>query len=265
MAHGAKRAGETVSKPPFLMLERIKDHLANQNWTAVVLELLIVVVGVAIGFQITEWNRGRLAEGDYQLARDRLVDETRANISAFEDLAGIYEEKEQVVGAAVNLLRSCQSDAQAERKILRALESLRGTRSPVLLAAAARRITEEQSLVARQDEDERLRLEQYRDLLIASNNVTENVDQYSDVFTIDNHPSVGFGEFGTSEFSDGFEQRSPVLSVPLSEACRDVSFTKLFYLAERRLNYNRPFVQSRLEILRENLEAMGEDEKAVSQ
>lgn len=247
------------------MLNRIKEHLANQNWTAVALELLIVVCGVAIGFQITEWNRGRLAQDDYQLARDRLVDETRTNIAQLEELAGRYEEKEQIIGSAIAQLRSCNVGAEAEQEILRALDAMRGTSSPVLLTDAARRITEEQLLVARQSDNERLRLENYHSMLVSSNVVTQSVDEYNDVLSIDIHPSVGFGEFFTSEFSSGFEQRRPVLVVPLSEACKDTSFTKLFYLAERRLNFSRPFVQGRLERLRQNLADMGANELAVSQ
>ncbi|WP_337660955.1 hypothetical protein [Erythrobacter sp. Alg231-14] len=257
MAFRAKESDEVLS--------RIKDHLANQNWIAIVLEFLIVVSGVAIGFQITEWNRGRLAESDYQIARDRLVDETRTNIANFEELAEIFEEKERVVGSAIELLRSCPTGAEAEQEIVKALEALRGTRSPVLLTAAARRITEEQTLVARQNDEERLRLEQFLEMLIASNEVAEGVDKYNEVLTIDNHPAVGFGEFHTSEFSTGFEQRRPILTVPLSSACRDTSFTKLFYLAERRLNYNRPFVQNRIEWLQQNLSDMGASELAVSE
>ncbi|MEP3422151.1 MAG: hypothetical protein ABJN35_10490 [Erythrobacter sp.] len=247
------------------VLNRIKSHLANQNWTAIALEFVIVVCGVAIGFQITEWNRGRLAESDYQIARDRLIDETRANIANFEELAARFEEKDKIVGASIELLRSCQTGAEAEQEVVRALDALRGTSSPVLLKAAARRITEEQTLVARQEEGERLRLEQFYEMLIASNSVSEGVDRYNDVLRIDDHPAVGFGEFYTSEFSTGFQQRRPILTAPLSVVCRDTSFTKLFYLAERRLNFNRPFVQARIELLQQNLSDMGASELAVSE
>ena len=43
-----------------MILRRTIDHLRTQNWTAVALELLIVVIGVFLGFQLNDWNAGRL-------------------------------------------------------------------------------------------------------------------------------------------------------------------------------------------------------------
>lgn len=42
-----------------MMLRRLMEHLKVQNWGAVVLDLLIVILGVFIGFQVTAWNEDR--------------------------------------------------------------------------------------------------------------------------------------------------------------------------------------------------------------
>lgn len=42
-----------------MILRRITQHVKDQNWFAVVLDFFIVVVGILIAFQITEWNEGR--------------------------------------------------------------------------------------------------------------------------------------------------------------------------------------------------------------
>lgn len=42
-----------------MFLRRIVDHLKTQNWTAVGIELLIVIIGVFIGAQASNWNEAR--------------------------------------------------------------------------------------------------------------------------------------------------------------------------------------------------------------
>ena len=43
-----------------MLLRRITQHVKDQNWFAVLLDFLIVVVGILIAFQITNWNEARL-------------------------------------------------------------------------------------------------------------------------------------------------------------------------------------------------------------
>ena len=42
-----------------MLLRRITEHVKAQNWTAVALDFLIVVVGILIAFQITNWSASR--------------------------------------------------------------------------------------------------------------------------------------------------------------------------------------------------------------
>ena len=42
-----------------MILRRITQHVKDQNWFAVFLDFVIVVVGILIAFQITNWNDGR--------------------------------------------------------------------------------------------------------------------------------------------------------------------------------------------------------------
>jgi len=45
-----------------MLLRRVANHLKDQNWTAVVLDFAIVVIGVFIGIQVSNWNTGRLEQ-----------------------------------------------------------------------------------------------------------------------------------------------------------------------------------------------------------
>jgi hypothetical protein len=44
-----------------MLLRRIIEHVKVQNWTAIVIDFVIVVVGVFIGIQVSNWNEGRLS------------------------------------------------------------------------------------------------------------------------------------------------------------------------------------------------------------
>ena len=42
-----------------MILRRVIKHVRNQEWTAVVLDFLIVVMGILLAFQITNWSADR--------------------------------------------------------------------------------------------------------------------------------------------------------------------------------------------------------------
>ena len=43
-----------------MRLRRVTEHVKAQNWTAVVLDFLVVVAGVFVGVQVNEWWLSRL-------------------------------------------------------------------------------------------------------------------------------------------------------------------------------------------------------------
>jgi len=85
-----------------LILARITRAIREQNWFAVVLEFVIVIAGVVIGFQVTAWNAGqqeRQREAEYLHQLDveltAVVDEldsARAAIDAYFNWITIFLE-----------------------------------------------------------------------------------------------------------------------------------------------------------------------------
>jgi hypothetical protein len=39
-----------------MFIRRLTDHIKQQNWSAVALEFVVVVVGVYVGLQVQEWR-----------------------------------------------------------------------------------------------------------------------------------------------------------------------------------------------------------------
>ncbi len=67
-----------------MILRRIMQHVREQNWTAIAIEFVIVVVGVFLGIQIGNWNAERIDEQ----RRGQIVDALVTNLS---DAIGVQE------------------------------------------------------------------------------------------------------------------------------------------------------------------------------
>jgi len=61
-----------------MLFRRVRDHVVNQNWTAVAIDFLIVVAGVFVGTQVSNWNANR---HEQQRAQGYLM-RIRANIES---------------------------------------------------------------------------------------------------------------------------------------------------------------------------------------
>jgi len=67
-----------------MILRRVTAHLARQDWTAVVIELAVVVIGVFIGLQASNWNQDRETEGRAAHFADSLKSDMRAEAWGYE-------------------------------------------------------------------------------------------------------------------------------------------------------------------------------------
>ncbi len=71
-----------------MLLRRVIEHVKAQNWFAVCLDFIIVVIGVFLGIQIGNWNEDRIFEN-----RERqLLVELRAEISEGIEVAGVWQQ-----------------------------------------------------------------------------------------------------------------------------------------------------------------------------
>ncbi|WP_300526826.1 hypothetical protein [Maricaulis sp.] len=75
-----------------MLLRRLSEHVRTQNWIAVAIDFVIVLVGVLLAFQINAWNESRLERAEQAAALDRLLSESeeavvylRRSIARFEE------------------------------------------------------------------------------------------------------------------------------------------------------------------------------------
>lgn len=60
-----------------MILRRLANAVRAQNWFTVALEIMIVVIGIFIGMQVTEWNQDREARARTQLVIQALREDLR--------------------------------------------------------------------------------------------------------------------------------------------------------------------------------------------
>ena len=75
-----------------MILARLSRAIRQQNWFAVALEFVIVILGVVIGFQITEWASARAEAERRAVVLDRLHDEVEGAVSILVRMTDTYEE-----------------------------------------------------------------------------------------------------------------------------------------------------------------------------
>ena len=56
-----------------MLLRRLTQHVKSQNWFAVFLDFFIVIAGILIAFQITNWNEQRQERAEEQKVIERLL------------------------------------------------------------------------------------------------------------------------------------------------------------------------------------------------
>lgn len=65
-----------------MLLRRVIEHVQTQNWTAVAIDFVIVVIGVFVGLQVQDWNSSREERREEVVLLGRLHVETQALLGA---------------------------------------------------------------------------------------------------------------------------------------------------------------------------------------
>ena len=87
-----------------MVLRRIREHVATHNWFAVLVDLAIVIIGVFIGIQVSNWNAARLDRNQHHHYRERLISDLRSNEADMRQRQFYYGQVRQHATAALHAL-----------------------------------------------------------------------------------------------------------------------------------------------------------------
>lgn len=77
-----------------MILRRVTEHVKDQNWFAVAIDFIIVVIGVFVGLQVSNWNTAQTAKAretallvELRSELQASIEITRQKVSSFEQVA----------------------------------------------------------------------------------------------------------------------------------------------------------------------------------
>jgi hypothetical protein len=73
-----------------MILRRLTGNLRAQNWTAIAIEFAIVVIGVFVGTQVSNWNQGRLEKAQTSRMLEQIRPELADQLAFFESARTYY-------------------------------------------------------------------------------------------------------------------------------------------------------------------------------
>jgi len=68
-----------------MILRRVIDHLHEQEWTAIAIDFVIVVVGVFVGIQVSNWNADRIDRIKARAYLERIRADLDADVAGYAD------------------------------------------------------------------------------------------------------------------------------------------------------------------------------------
>lgn len=117
-----------------MILNRMRERFRSQDWFGVGLELLIVVLGVFLGLQASNWNEGRIESETGRSYRERLAGDFRSNQNDLDARGGYYR---SVKAHALDTLAELQNPSAnaGEQFLIDAYQATQITVRPVKRSA----------------------------------------------------------------------------------------------------------------------------------
>ena len=247
-----------------MIFRRVKAHVAKEDWFAVFIDFIIVVVGVFLGIQIGNWNGIRLNQADYEEAHIRMIEEANSNIQYVGRVIEFASPLSESVSQAVEDLRICRNDAEAQNGINAGLNQLRFILAPNLQNRAIMQLTISERLLERQSPERRKLYIQYADRLNSSMRASVVVAEKMEARSDDLHRFVDYGDKRERDFEKfryESEGRPLVLAVEPIKACKDDDFRKLFYEWEAGTQYQMNSLDSVVTSTEQFLKALDESDE----
>lgn len=217
-----------------MFFRRIVQHLRKQEWTAIAIDFLIVVLGVFVATQVTEWNNTRLERAEYGRAVERLEAEITANIAIIDSNLPEITSALNDANRALDALQACTDSAENVAAVNAGLEAIRGTFTIPLRRRALLDLTTNPTLLAQQSVAERRQFSDLLDYLLLFEQEMRFAEVHPLAERVEDNSLIQIGPSRTVSFTYGGVEyarrgRYMLLAVPVSRACHDDRLVKSFF------------------------------------
>ena len=98
-----------------MVIRRIREHVTAHNWFAVGIDFLIVVAGIVIGLQVSNWNSARVERGEVRAYRAQIIQNLQSN-----ERGAAAREKyfRQVRGHSLAVMRALEGNSADDEAFL---------------------------------------------------------------------------------------------------------------------------------------------------
>lgn len=96
-----------------MAIRRFRTHVVEQNWFAVLIDIGIVVIGVFLGLQASNWNAARIEREEARAYQRQIIDDLRANEEELTERIRYYTRVRDHAFAAMSALEKPASRGEA--------------------------------------------------------------------------------------------------------------------------------------------------------
>lgn len=116
-----------------MILRRLAEAFWKQDWIAVFLEVLIVVVGIFVGLQVNDWNEDRKAKNEEIVYLERIVEDFGISIRETNESIEFQARHARRAAIVLDALNACDIPVEAQLDFANGIYHL-GKISPVEFA-----------------------------------------------------------------------------------------------------------------------------------
>ena len=206
-----------------MLLRRVIEHVRAQNWTAVALDLVIVVVGVFIGLQVQEWNNARGLDEGLGESLARVGDEASLNMDLIDDLVARIDRGLDGYPQAQAAITACDPSPDARVLVGDLLTRMTDDFNPTFVSVSMDELARRNEYLSRLSPSFRSAVDQYRSRVREEEaQLRTNFRTMWDYHVVF-HPSVDANLAQDSTLLPG------ALIHDMEDICRDRTFRNRFY------------------------------------
>ena len=230
-----------------MLLRRVIEHVKKQEWTAVFLDFVIVVVGVFIGIQVSNWNAMRGVRAKEYAYLVRLHQDLQQSIETIDRTIGLLDRQAAGQTVFLDALAQCAVSPDSRAEINYAISTLGYINAPIFSSRTYDELTSSGSFVIIENEEIKTRLSDVVRRVTHMNQSVESIYRitehhrftveenvlYSDVKPYDEYGSMATVDYDIGDLCKNKKVASAVSAIRLQTLDRLQAYQALSALYKR--------------------------------